>query len=119
MAGQNSQLRVLWATVANFAVEAPRHCCDCSRPEAPPLKICKVVEPDYPQTALESGIRGTVVVEALVDKDGVPDRVRILRGDPTLAAAAFDAVSQWRWEPLQDLRSESLPIAIAVNFEPE
>src|ERR1051326_1778114 len=120
MAGQNSQLRVLWATVADFALEAPRHCCDCSRTEAPHLKIRKVVEPDYPEAALKSGIGGTVVVEALVDKDGVPDRVRILRGDPALASAAFDAVTQWRWEPPpRDLSSQTVAVAIAVTFDPE
>jgi TonB family protein len=118
MAGQNS-LRVLWATMANAGVRERSNPCGCHRAETPSLTIRKVVEPDYPETALKSGIRGTVVVEALVDKAGVPDRVRILRGDPTLASAAFKAVRQWRWEPPSDLSSEIVPIAIAVNFEPE
>jgi TonB family protein len=118
MAGQNFQRRVLWATAANFAIEASRCCGTCVAPETPSLKVRKVVEPDYPETARRNGVGGTVVVEALIDKHGIPDRVRILRGDPTLAAAAREAVCQWRWQP-PHLGTETVPIAIAVNFEPE
>src|ERR1051326_406169 len=117
MTAQNS-LRVLWATMANSVAEPPCRRCSC-RPETSSLKLRRVVEPDYPEAALESGIGGTVVIEALVNQDGVPDRVNILRGDPTLAAAAFAAISQWRWEPPSDPSGETVPIAIAVNFEPE
>jgi TonB family protein len=117
MAGQNS-LRVLWATMADSVAESPCRRCSC-RPDASSLPLRRVVEPDYPETALESGVRGTVVIEALVDREGFPDRVRILRGHPTLAAAAFRAISQWRWEPPSGPSSETVPIAIAVNFEPE
>jgi|ERR1051326_8936964 protein TonB len=117
MAGQNS-LSVLWATVANLTVN-DGGCHGCSRPETTSLKIRKVVEPDYPEAARKSGLGGTVVVEALVDREGVPDRVRILRGHPALAAVAQDAVCQWRWEPPCDLSTETVSIAIAINFEPE
>lgn len=118
MAGQNS-LRVLWAMSASFAPASS--CCreTCAAPESPSLKVCKIVEPDYPEAARKKGVGGTVVVEALVDKNGIPDRVRILRGHPTLAAAAREAVCQWRWEPPDLLSTEAVPIAIAVNFEPE
>ena len=115
MAGQNTQLRVLWATAANFATEVP--CCrgTCAALESPSLKIRKVVEPDYPEAAQKNRIRGTVIIEALIDADGVPGQVRILRGDPALAASTADAVSQWRWEP----PDTEVIITIAVNFEPE
>ena len=116
MAGPNF-LRVLWATVPNFTV-ADSCRGGCRPSENPSLKVCKVVEPDYPEAALKSGIRGTVVVEALVGKDGIPEQVRILRGDPTLGSAASAAVCQWRWEPPRHLSGETIPIAIAMNFEP-
>ena len=115
MATQNS-LRVLWATTADR--ESPCRRCSC-RTDASSLQLRRVVEPDYPDAALECGVRGTVVVEALIDHQGVPARVNILRGHPTLAAAALEAISQWRWKPPSDLSSETVPVAIAVNFEPE
>jgi len=117
MAAQNS-LRVLWATMADSVRESPCPRCSC-HPDASSLKLRRVVEPGYPEAALACGVRGTVVIEALVDRDGFPDRVRILRGHATLAAAALEAISQWRWEPPAAPGSEAVPIAIAVNFEPE
>jgi TonB family protein len=118
MGAQNS-LRVLWATMADFTAEERCHGCQCGHRKSRSLKIRKVVEPDYPEAAQRSGLRGTVIVEALIDKNGIPDSVRILRGDPPLATAAFEAVRQWRWEPPADSSSGAVPIAIAVNFEPE
>jgi len=117
MAAQNS-LRVLWATMATSVPESPCRRCS-SRADTSSLQLRRVVEPAYPEDALESGVRGTVVIEVLVDCDGFPDRVRILLGHPTLAAAAFEAISQWQWEPPSALTGETVPIAIAVNFEPE
>jgi periplasmic protein TonB len=78
----------------------------------------RVIEPDYPEAAHRNGLRGTVIIEALVDKKGVPVQVRILRGNPTLAASASEAVAQWRWEP-PDSSTEEVAVTIAVNFEPE
>ena len=117
MTAQNS-LRVLWATMSNSVAEVPCRRCSCST-DTSSLKLRRVVEPDYPEDALQDGLRGTVVIEALVNQDGIPDRLNILRGDPTLAAAAFAAISQWRWEPPSDHANETVAVAIAVNFEPE
>jgi TonB family protein len=52
---------------------------------APTLKLHKMVGPIYPEAALKNGIGGTVVVEVLIDKQGVPQAVHALRGDPALA----------------------------------
>ena len=43
--------------------------------------------------------RGKVSLQAVVSGDGAVDRVKVLTGDRVLAAAAIEAVRQWRYEP--------------------
>jgi len=79
-----------------------------------------MVEPIYAEAAIKNGIRGTVVVEVLIDKQGVPQAVHALRGDPTLANTVSQAVQQWRWQPYRLNRQPvAVEMTIAVNFEPE
>ncbi len=55
----------------------------------------KLVYPVCPETRA----RGKVSLQAVVGYDGAVNRVRVLTGDRTLAAAAIEAVRQWRYEP--------------------
>ncbi len=55
----------------------------------------KLVYPVCPETQA----RGKVSLQAVVGNDGAVSRVRVLTGDHTLAAAAVEAVRQWRYEP--------------------
>jgi len=55
----------------------------------------KLVYPVCPETQA----RGKVSLQAVVSYDGAVRRVRVLTGDRTLAAAAVEAVRQWRYEP--------------------
>ncbi len=55
----------------------------------------KLVYPVCPETQA----RGKVSLQAVVGYDGAVSRVRVLTGDRTLAAAAVEAVRQWRYEP--------------------
>jgi periplasmic protein TonB len=59
------------------------------------------VEPQYPQEALAARRSGNVVLEVNVAEDGTVSSVRPLIGDPTLAAAAAQAVRSWRYQPLR------------------
>jgi outer membrane biosynthesis protein TonB len=45
--------------------------------------------------------------------------VKILKGDPILAAAAVEAIKKWRWEPLK-LNGEAVAVVttISIRFEP-
>ena len=55
----------------------------------------KLVYPVCPETHA----RGKVSLQAVVGYDGAVSRVSVLTGDRTLAAAAVEAVRQWRYEP--------------------
>ena len=56
-------------------------------------------EPHYPPEAIAAHRAGNVVLEVQVAEDGSVSNVRTLSGDPTLAAAATDAVRRWRYQP--------------------
>ncbi|MCC6348301.1 MAG: TonB family protein [Candidatus Eisenbacteria bacterium] len=69
------------------------------------------VPPVYPDLARGAGIDGTVLVQALVGKDGRVRDVRIQKSVPALDAAAVAAVKQWVFKPAQ---SEGRPVAVWV-----
>jgi len=60
-------------------------------------KLIKRVEPVYPELARKMNMTGTVKVEITIAADGSVTEVRILGGNPVLAAAVEDAVKQWKY----------------------
>jgi protein TonB len=61
--------------------------------------ILSRTEPQYPPEALAAHHAGNVVLEVQVAEDGSISNIRTLSGDPTLAAAATEAVRSWRYKP--------------------
>ena len=57
------------------------------------------VAPKYPPEAGRSRIEGTVVLMAVIGKDGTVHEVRVQSGLSILAQAAIEAVKQWRYRP--------------------
>jgi TonB family protein len=55
--------------------------------------------PAYPADAKAARIQGTVVVELVVDEQGVPVSARALEGPPQLAPTAVAYAREWRFEP--------------------
>jgi TonB family protein len=62
-------------------------------------RLVRRTEPQYPPEAAAAHRAGTVVLEVLVADDGSVSNVRTLSGDPLLAAAAAEAVRNWRYQP--------------------
>jgi TonB family protein len=56
-------------------------------------------EPQYPAGALAEHRSGDVTLEVQVAEDGTVSSVNTLSGDPLLAAAATQAVRNWRYQP--------------------
>jgi protein TonB len=57
------------------------------------------VKPEYPDIARRARVQGVVVMEAVINKDGAIDSLRVVSGNPLLNQAAVDAVKQWRYRP--------------------
>jgi TonB family protein len=84
-----------------------------------PMKI-KHVSPVYPEIAKAAAVKGMVIIEALVDREGhVADAV-VLRSIPLLDQAALDAVRQWTFTPtLLNGNPVQVIMTVTVNFTPE
>jgi protein TonB len=75
------------------------------------------VPPQYPPEAGRARIEGTVVLMAVIGKDGTVQDVRVQSGLSILAQAAIEAVKQWRYRPYL-LNGEPVEIdsQITINF---
>jgi protein TonB len=65
-------------------------------------RLLRRTEPQYPPAALASHRAGNVVLEVQVAEDGSVSSIRTLSGDPLLAAAATEAVRNWRYQPYRE-----------------
>jgi periplasmic protein TonB len=75
------------------------------------------VAPEYPPEAGRARIEGTVVLLAVIDKDGTVRDVRVESGLPVLAQAAIEAVKQWRYRPyLMNGEPVEVDSQITINF---
>jgi TonB family protein len=82
-------------------------------------KMKKMVRPEYPVHLKEAGIEGTVLLEAVIGRDGKVMNLKTVNSlvHEDLIKAATDAVSQWEYEPTH-LNGEPVEVItqITVNF---
>lgn len=57
------------------------------------------VQPSYPEQAMKVGLEGSVVLQALIRKDGTVSNLKLISGPFLLGRAAYKAVKQWRYKP--------------------
>jgi len=64
-------------------------------------KLIRKVEPPYPADLQAQGIEGTVVLQAILSKDGIPQSLtpESTGANPEFVSAAMAAFSQWRFQP--------------------
>ena len=55
--------------------------------------------PDYPLLARQMKIKGSVILDALIGRDGIIQSLDVVSGAPILADAAKAAVRQWHFKP--------------------
>ena len=108
----NSGSRPVLPTVRPPAVIAPLRISHMSEGN-----LIRKVQPSYPAPARSARIQGAVVLQALINKQGAIQDLRVLSGHPMLVPAAIDAVSQWRYRPYI-LNNEPVEVEtqITVNF---
>ena len=75
------------------------------------------VQPTYPPLARTARVQGSVVLAAVIGKDGTIQNLHVLSGHPLLTQAALDAVRQWRYRPYI-LNGEPVEVdtQVTVNF---
>jgi protein TonB len=61
--------------------------------------LLKKVEPTYPPLAKTARVQGTVILHAIISKEGTIEGLTLVSGPAMLAPAAIDAVKQWRYKP--------------------
>ncbi len=79
--------------------------------------LVQEVKPAYPPLARQARIQGSVMLQAIIGKDGRIENLRVITGHPMLAPAAIEAVKQWRYRPYT-LNREPVEVEteITVNF---
>ena len=79
--------------------------------------LVRRVQPNYPPLARQARIAGTVVLRAVISKDGSIENLTLVSGHPMLAPAAIDAVKQWKYKPYL-LNGEPVEVdtEVQVNF---
>ena len=57
------------------------------------------VQPTYPPEAKAAGIEGSVLLHAIIGKDGKIESLQLISGPAELSKSALDAVKQWTYKP--------------------
>ena len=104
----------------------PPHFVAPRQPERGPVKLSagvvaaqliSRVEPRYPPLAIETRQSGTVVLHAIISREGRIESLEVVSGSPFFAQAALDAVRQWRYRPtLLDGEPVEVETTITVEF---
>jgi periplasmic protein TonB len=72
-------------------------------------------DPEYTEEARKAKTQGTCILGFIVDTEGHPRDIRIVRGlGFGLDANAIDAVRQWRFDPA---KKDGKPVSVQVNVE--
>jgi protein TonB len=76
--------------------------------------LLRQVQPVYPPIAKTAHISGTVVLHAIISKDGTIEQLEYISGPPLLMKNAMDAVRQWRYRPTM-LNGEPVEVDTTVS----
>jgi TonB family protein len=72
------------------------------------------VNPVYPREAKEAGITGTVVLDAVINKTGEVENLKVVSGPRELQQSALDAVRQWTYKPVM-VDGEPVEVETTIN----
>jgi TonB family protein len=79
--------------------------------------VARPVKPNYPLLARQMKVQGSVILQALIGRDGIIQNLRVVSGPHILASAAQDAVRQWHFKPhVEGADAVETEAKITVNF---
>ena len=85
--------------------------------EAARAMLVHIVNPVYPPEALAKKLHGSVVLQAVIGRDGSVDDLKIVRGYFILGRAAIAAVKQWQFQPYSiSGHAAATQTVITINF---
>ena len=92
------------------------------RPTAPVARTSRAqeslliyqVKPSYPHIAQMTHTQGTVLLRAMISREGRIESLQVVSGPPLLVNAALDAVRQWRYRPFF-LNGDPVPVETQVT----
>ncbi len=76
--------------------------------------LLRQVQPIYPQIAKTAHVSGTVILHAIIAKDGSIQELQYVTGPALLMKAAMDAVHEWRYKPTQ-LNGEPVEVDTTIQ----
>ena len=77
--------------------------------------ILAPIQPVYPAIAKNARIQGTVVIEAIISRQGLIEQAHVISGQPILAQAALQALTQARYRPFT-LNGDSVDVETTISF---
>jgi len=80
-------------------------------------RLISSTPPIYPAWALNEGVRGIVVIDALIDSTGKVKDMKAISGPPSLIHAAMDALARWKYEAAR-LNGQPIEVhtTVQINF---
>ena len=118
---------LLTVLLAGCSDDSPSEPCSFAEDGAgtvtPPVKVNAPV-PQYTEEARRQRIQGVVILQAVVNCQGLVENVTVLQSlDPGLDQNSVDAISRWTFRPaMQNGKAVSVFYNLTVNFrlqEPE
>lgn len=74
-------------------------------------------QPVYPQAAKDAKIQGSVLLHAIIGKDGSIENLTVLSGPPELQSSALEAVRHWVYKPyLLNGEPTEVETTITINY---
>ncbi len=79
--------------------------------------VTRAVQPGYPLLARQMKVEGSVILQALIGRNGLIQDLQVVSGPPILATAAREAVKQWHFKPhYEGADAVETQAKITVNF---
>jgi periplasmic protein TonB len=79
-----------------------------------PATLISRVMPQYPSIARSAHVSGTIVLHAVIGRDGTIEELEYVSGPALLIKSAMDAVKEWRYKPTL-LNGEPVEVDTTVN----
>lgn len=74
-----------------------------------------LVKPSYTDRARRNAVQGTVILQFVINSEGIPKQIRISKSlDVELDQASVDALKMWRFSPAT---KDNKPVAVRASLE--